>query len=81
MQFHYRLKYKEDWQLQKESSPYILPHRQAENSSEEGSQQNGLLLPAWQSLHDLEFHRLAAFCLIRSLLSYQMNVPNRYLLK
>lgn len=42
---------------------------------------NGLLLPAWQSLHDLEFHRLAAFCLIRSSLPYQMNVPNYYSLK
>lgn len=41
----------------------------------------GMLLPAWQSLHDLESHRLAAFCLIRSLLPYPMNVPNCYLLK
>lgn len=81
MQFHYRLKYNEDWQLPKESSPHTLPHGQAANSTMEASWQNGLLLPAWQSLHELEFHRLAAFFLIRSSLPYQMNVLNCYLLK
>lgn len=35
-----------------------------------------VFLKSWQSLHNLELCRRAAFCSIRNLLPYQMNVPN-----
>lgn len=35
-----------------------------------------VFLKSWQSLHDLELRRRAAFCSIRNSLPYQMNVPN-----